>query len=59
MAAHHDSTMGKMPNQMVNSGTRMNVGVAIDATTYDHTPEQNRICECKNEGNSYVTVRKS
>lgn len=36
--------MGKMPNQMVSSGTRMKVGVAMEATMYDHTPEQNRIC---------------
>lgn len=43
-AAHQDSTMGKMPNQMVSSGTRMKVGVAMEATMYDHTPEQKRIC---------------
>lgn len=36
--------MGKMPNQMVSSGTSTKVGVVMEATMYDHTPEQNRIC---------------
>lgn len=44
MAASKERTMGKTPIQMVASGTMINVGVAMDATMYDHTPEQYRIC---------------
>ena len=32
--------MGKMPAQMVTSGTAMNTGVVTAPTRYDHTPVQ-------------------
>jgi len=39
-AAHQETTMGKMPAQMVTSGTAMNTGVVTAPTRYDHTPVQ-------------------
>ena len=39
-AAHHETMMGKMPPQMVTSGTTMKKGVVMAPTTYAHTPEQ-------------------
>lgn len=40
LAAHSETTMGKMPAQMVTRGTAMKKGVAMAPTTYDHTPLQ-------------------
>lgn len=40
LAAHLETTIGKMPAQMVTRGTAMKKGVAIAPTMYDHTPLQ-------------------
>jgi len=47
-AAHQETTMGKMPPQMVTMGTAMKKGVVRAPTTYDQTPEQYRT-RCKGD----------